>query len=90
MVRATCRTGARLRTARGGNGYYVQNFVVGRMGDAEGIDGIGESEGPGGSPSPQERDARARTAAHAATFQDLSSSKMLIVREMILKDQART
>lgn len=74
------------RTARGGDGHYVQNLVLRRLGDGPDIDGIGESEGPGGAPSPEEREARARTAAHAATFQDLGRSSMFVARETILKD----
>jgi hypothetical protein len=77
------------RTARGGNGHYVQNLVVGTIGrDTPPLDGIGESEGPGTSPpSQQEREARVRTAAHAQTFQDVASSTMFVAREVILKDR---
>jgi hypothetical protein len=77
------------RKARGGNGHYVQNLVVGTIGPATPpLDGIGESEGPGTSPpSQQEREARVKTAAHAQTFQDLSNSTMFVARETILKDQ---
>jgi hypothetical protein len=74
------------RAARGGNGHYVQNLVVGRIGrDTPRLDGIGEAEGPG-VPSPQEREARVKTAAHARTFQDMGSSTMFVAREVILKD----
>jgi hypothetical protein len=74
------------RAARRGDGHYVQNLVVGRIGDAPAIDGIGESEGPGAAPGPEEREARARTAAHAATFQNLASSQMFVARETVIKD----
>lgn len=74
------------RAARGGDGHYVQNLVVGRLGrDAPPLDGIGEAEGPG-TPTQQEREARMKTAAHARTFQDMEHSSMFIAREVILKD----
>lgn len=73
------------RTARGGNGHYAQNLVVGRLGRAAPLDGIGEAEGPGTS-TPQEREARIETAAHARTFQDMDHASMFIAREVILKD----
>lgn len=74
------------RAARGGNGHYVQNLVVERL--QQGIpplDGIGEAEGPG-TPTPQEREARMKTAAHARTFQDMDHASMFVAREVILKD----
>jgi len=76
------------RRARGGDGHYVQNLVVGSLGgDAPPADGIGESEGPGaGPPDPQERQARMRTAAHSRAFQAEGSSRMFIARETVLKD----
>lgn len=75
------------RKARGGDGHYVQNLVVGTVGNATPpLDGIGEAEGPGGGSSPQEREARIQTAAHAATFQDQKNSAMFVAREVILKD----
>jgi hypothetical protein len=76
------------RRARGGDGHYVQNLVVGTIGpDTVPLDGIGESEGPGTSPpGAAEREARMRTAAHAQTFQDLPKSTMFVAREEILKD----
>lgn len=75
------------RAARGGDGHYVQNLIVGTIGrDTPPLDGIGESEGPGGAPSAQEREARVQTAAHAATFQDVAGSTMFVARETILKD----
>lgn len=73
------------RAARGGDGHYVQNLVVGRLGQAAPLDGIGEAEGPG-TPTPQEREARMKTAAHARTFQDMDHASMFIAREVILKD----
>lgn len=74
------------RALRGGEGHYVQNLVVGRATPSTPmIDGIGESEGPG-VPTPQERDIRMKTAAHAATFQNLRDSSMFVVREVTLKD----
>lgn len=75
------------RQERGGAGHYVQNLVRGEIGaDVASIDGIGESEGPGDAPGQEERAARVRTAAHAATFQDLAATQMLVAREVILKD----
>jgi hypothetical protein len=74
------------RAARGGNGHYVQNLVVGHIGrNTLPLDGIGEAEGPG-TPTPQEREARIKTAAHARTFQDMEHSSMFVAREVILKD----
>jgi len=75
------------RKARGGDGHYVQSLVVGTLGSGTPpLDGIGESEGPGGAPSQQEREARMKTAVHAATFQDQQNSAMFVAREVILKD----
>ncbi|WP_159982742.1 MULTISPECIES: hypothetical protein [unclassified Novosphingobium] len=75
------------RKERGGAGYYVQNVVVRTLGrDAPALDGIGESEGPGGSPpDAHEREGRIKTAAHAATFQDMSKAAMFVARETVLK-----
>jgi hypothetical protein len=74
------------RAARGGDGHYVQNLVVGHIGgNTPPLDGIGEAEGPG-TPTPQEREARIKTAAHAKTFQDMGHSAMFVAREVILKD----
>jgi len=76
------------RKARGGNGHYVQNLVVGRIGGkAPLLDGIGEIEGVAGRPAgEQERLARAETADHARSFQDMEKTTMFTAREVILKD----
>jgi hypothetical protein len=74
------------RAARGGNGHYVQNLIVGHVGrTTPPLDGIGEAEGPG-RPTSQEREARIKTAAHAKTFQDMEHTSMFVAREVILKD----
>jgi|GEM_PF-6031179 len=75
------------RNARGGNGHYVQNLVVAPDGaNTRPLDGIGESEVPGSAPIPAEREARLKTAAHAATFQDMSKAATFVARETIWKD----
>lgn len=77
------------RRERGGDGHYVQNLVIDRVDpDSPELDGIGEGEGPGDAPGPQERAARMKTAADAATFQDLPTSQMFVARETIIKDEA--
>lgn len=68
------------------DGRYVQNRVVGSIGPGvPSIDGIGEGEGPG-QPSPGEREARMKAAAHSAGFMDVAATRMFLSRETIVKD----
>ncbi len=74
------------RRLRGGEGHYVQNPVVGSIGNAsQAYDGIGEGEGSaGGAGSDAIRKIRLETAAHARTFH--RPGPMFVVRETVLKD----
>lgn len=76
------------RKARGGDGHYVQNIIVGSLGDeTPELDGIGEIEVPGSGPvTEDERQARMESAAHARSFQDMEQISMFLGREVILKD----
>jgi hypothetical protein len=66
-------------------GHYVQNLVVGRLGDAPALDGIGEGEGPHPA-SEQERAARMEAAQQTSAFVDMAKSTMFHAKEFVLKD----
>jgi hypothetical protein len=66
-------------------GHYVQNIVVGQVGDAPRLDGIGEGEGPHPA-GDAERAARMKAAQQTAAFVDMGKSTMFHAREIILKD----
>jgi hypothetical protein len=76
------------RRSRGTAGHYVQNVVVDVLdGSSRHLDGIGEIEGKAEAPvSDAERKARAESAEHAQSFQEIERSAMFTAREVILKD----